>query len=108
MATKLKSVLENPRLRLTLKAAIFAALLAWATVGGFNAASVLIFIAGTAALFLRPLFQTVHYFLPFLIFLPATLIFLHRLHGLYLWLGLIFCAVLFYVLLGVKSLALVN
>lgn len=108
MVIKLKSALQNPRLRLMLKAAIFAVLLAWASVGGLKAAPVLLFIFAAATLFLRPIFQTVQYFLPLLVFLPATLIFLRQLHGFYFWSGLIFCAILFYVLIGIKNLILVN
>src|SRR3990167_5726121 len=92
MAIKLKLAFQSPLLLFALKAAVFC----------------LIFAAVSMAMFFRPLFQTASFLWSFFVFLPATLIFMWRLPGVYFWIGLILCSLLFYILLGIKSLTLVN
>jgi len=108
MAIKLKLVFQSPLLRSALKAAIFGLLLALAAAGDYRLTPVLIFAAVSMAMFFRPLFQTASFLWSFFVFLPAALIFMWRLPGVYFWIGLILCSLLFYILLGIKSLTLVN
>lgn len=101
METKLKSVFRNPRLQLAFKAAIFGLLLVFT--------HPLIFVAGAAVLYGRPLFRTLGFLEPFIILLAISLI-LNRSAGggMLLYLSVSYSTFLFFLLLGVKNLVFVH
>lgn len=108
MATRLKSVLENPRSVLVFKTLLFGSFLLLVKIGDFALVPIIFFLLVAFSLFLKPLFQTINYFIPFCLFLILGLIFLNYLPGLYFWGGILFLCFLFYLLLGTKNLILVN
>ena len=101
-------VLRNPRSVLLLKTVLFLGFLALAKIGGFGWLPILFFIAATSVLFFLPFFQTFSYFVSFGFFLITGSVFLGKLPESYFFLGAIIFAALFYLLLGVKSLVMVD
>ena len=108
MATGLKSVLRTPRSALILKTLIFAGFLLLLKIGSFGLVPILFFLAAAFSLFFRPFFQTIPYFISFLIFIILGMFFVARLPGNYFFVGFLFLSFLFYLLSGVKTLVLVN
>ena len=108
MATELKLVLRNPQSVLLLKTVLFLGFLALAKIGGFGWLPILFFILATSILFFLPFFQTFSYFVAFGFFLITGLVFLGKLPESYFSLGAIIFSGLFYLLLGVKSLVMVD
>lgn len=108
MATKLKSVLRNPKSRLVLKAVIFGGLYYLLQLGSFSAIPLGIFVVGSAFLYSAPLFRTAELLRPFLLLLVVALItgWVLRDSTYFFWSAAYF-AFLFYLILGVKDLAFI-
>lgn len=108
MATELKLVLQSPRSALLLKSLFLLGFLALAKIGGFGWLPILFFIVAAVILFFLPFFQTFSYLISFGVFLTIGLIFLVKLPESYFAFGAIIFTALFYLLLGVKSLVMVD
>ncbi len=101
METKLKSVLRNPQLRLGFKSAVFGALLLFA--------HPLVFLAGGAFLYLKPIFRTFEMIGPFILLTGISLLLAKTtVGGYYFFLSGVYSAVIFYLILGVKDLIFVR
>lgn len=115
MATKLKLVLRTLRRTLAskrswlLRGALFALLLGYAVHGQFSGLSVTVLILGSLILYSQPVFQTVPYFIPFVLLLSLAILSFYFFGEAeltpYL---LIFFGWLFFMLLGVKNVAFVS
>lgn len=109
MATKLRLVLQNPKLQLAFKALIFGTSLILVEANGFRALPIAIFSLVTFLLYTRPLFRTLDFLLPFLILLPTSLLvseFTAR--SGYFPFAVIYFSTLFILLLGTKDLIFIR
>ncbi len=109
MAIKLKSVLRNPKLRLALKALVFAGFFQLIKLGDFGFWPVLLFTAATIFFYSVPLFRTLELMSVLLVFFAdALLISWTFLASSYFSLLTLYFAAVFYLILGVKDLAFTN
>jgi hypothetical protein len=109
MATKLKSVLRNPKSKLAFKALIFAGLLSLVAIGNFSWLTAFFLIIGSLTLYSRPLFRTVDLIWPLLALMVLALLSLWVLSGSAYWFfAVAYFAVLFYLILGIKDLAFIS
>src|SRR3989344_9054056 len=105
METRLKSVFQNPELRLLNKALIFMALLWVLRAGDFGFWPILLFLGGASFLYIVPMFRTLETAPVFLILLINSLFILRTLSSpWYFWMAAAYCTGLFYLLIGVKEL----
>ena len=104
----LKSVLRSHQLKLALKALVFAGCLVLVKFSGFGLLPAIFFLIIASILYIRPIFQTFHYLPPFLILLVTGLLWINYLPSKYAILGILALTVLFYILLGVKNLVLID
>lgn len=103
MATKLKLVFRSQKLKLALKALIFAGLLFLAGWTGFNPLPISLFLVGAVFLYASPLFKTVELIKPFAVLLVVSLWSFSSVSGWFSILALGYLGALFYLLLGVKE-----
>lgn len=110
MAIKLKSALRTPQFQLALKALVFGAFLASVKIGGMGTIPVLLFLAAAFYLYARPIFQTFLLLWPFIIFIAVALIFTAMAPAglLYLLPAVFFASLVFYLILGIKNLILID
>lgn len=111
MVLKLKSALQSPRLILALKSVFFGGFFLLAYIGNFKILPVLFFLVISLLLYLKPLFNTFKFFIPFLVLLILMISlsgFLIKLSPLIIVLAAIFFSLLFYLILGLKNLAFVH
>ncbi|MEK7654118.1 MAG: hypothetical protein AAB345_02450 [Patescibacteria group bacterium] len=109
METKLKSIFLNPQLRLAFKATLFLGFLILARLGGFSLISTPIFIAGAVVLYARPLFRTVEKLGDFLVLVFSAVVFnLVFIDSLDFFFSAVYYSLLFFLLVGVKDLILIN
>lgn len=108
MAIELRSVLRNPKSVLLLKTLLFGIVLTLAKISGFGWLPILFFLATAFILFFFPLFQSISHFIPFVLFIGLGTFFLSRISDFYFWLAVAGLAFLFYLILGVKNLTVMN
>lgn len=108
MAITLKLSLRNHQLRLALKALVFAVFLTLARWFDFSIPATAIFLIVAAILYLRPIFQTPFYLPVFLILIIAGPLWLSYLPGYAAMIGVLVLSVLFYLLIGIKNLVLIE
>lgn len=108
MAIELKLVLRSPRSALLLKSLLFFGFLVLAKIVGFGWLAILFFLIASAILFFFPLFQSIPYFISFILFVGLGIFFLKQLSGFYFWVGALGLIAIFYLILGVKNLVLMN
>ena len=109
MATKLKLVLQNPKLRLAFKALAFAGLIILLRFQNFNLVSIALFAAGAIFLYIKPLFRTFELLLPFAVLAVVALLITNLIAwGVYFWIAVIYFTALFFILLGIKDLVVVR
>ena len=108
METRLKLVFQSQKLKLASRAAIFAALLALVKISGFNVLPTFLFLAGSVFLYASPLFKTVELIKPLLVLIAVSLLSVWAIPGNLLILLAGYCALLFYLLMGVKDLVFIQ
>lgn len=108
MVIKLKLILQNPRLLLIFKTIIFASSLLLVKIGSFGITPILFFIIAVSLLFFWPIFRVFKYITLYILFLILGLLFIKYLTGYYFLVGVIFLSFLFYWLLAMKNLVLVD
>lgn len=109
MATKLRLVLKNPQLQLAFKALIFGGFLILFKLGGFSLVPLIFFILVSFLLYSKPIFNTFVFLPSFLILSAASVLVLKNIpESNYSLLVVLFSALLFYLLLGVKNLIFIH
>ncbi len=109
MEQKLKLVFQNLTLQLAFKAGVFAGLLYFVKFADFGPVSIFVFFAGALILYAKPLFRTFEVFIPFAILSILSLLASYLLSdSRYFILSAIIFSVLFYLVLGIKDLALIQ
>ncbi len=109
MEIKLKLILLNPQLRLAFKAILFLGFLTLARLGDFSLFVTLLFIIGAVVLYARPLFRTVEKLGDFLVLMFSALVFnLVFIDSLDFFFSAAYYSLLFFLLIGIKDLILIN
>lgn len=109
METRLKSVFRNPQLALAFKAVIFAAFFFLAKLGGFSATSIALFLAAATFVYLRPIFRTFELAGTFVVLLASAIIFCRTfIDPIDFSFAVIYFPLLFYILVGIKDLVLIQ
>lgn len=109
MATKLKLVFQNPQSALTFKAAIFAAFFILAKLGSFSFWPTAIFITAALLLYIRPFFRTFEMFGTLAALLVTSVLFgLTFLDAFDFYFAAVYFPILFYLVLGIKDLVLIQ
>ena len=109
MAIKLKLVSRIPQLRLALKALIFGLLLLLVKTSGFGLLPVILFLTVAGVFYAQPLFKTIELLTIFFILLTTALLVVKAfLYSSYAPLAILYFTTLFYLLLGVKNLVLIQ
>ncbi len=109
MVTKLKSVFRNPQSALALKALVFAAFFALAKLGGFSTLPILFFLAVSIFLYLRPFFRTLELAGTFFVLLLSAILFIRTFTDtIDFYFAVVYFPFLFYVLIGIKDLILIQ
>lgn len=109
METRLKLVFQNQILRSAFKAGIFGLLLFLAGTAAFKTTAVLIFLAAAFFLYLKPLFRTVEFILPFLLIIAFSFVAIFVLgESRYYPPAVILLSLLFFLMLGLKDLILIQ
>lgn len=109
METKLKSVLKNPTLLLAFKAGLFGVFLFLVGVAQFKISAVLIFLVVALLIYTRPLFRTFEFLTPLIILLTVSLMgVVLSSNTIYFFPVIAFFSYLFFLILGLKDLALIR
>jgi hypothetical protein len=77
-------------------------------ISGFSWLPVLVFLVAAVFFYLKPLFKTIDFAVPFLIFLTASFLFLRIVPERYWLPAVLFLGILFYFFLGVKNLVFIH
>lgn len=109
METKLRLVFLSPQSTLAYKALAFGCFFALAKMGGFSLFSLALFAAVSIFLYTRPLFRTFELAGTFLVLIFSSVVFsLTFSDPIDLWFAVAYFSALFYILVGIKDLILIN
>lgn len=109
MEIKLKSVFQSHKLRLAVKALLFAVILAALKSGSLGFWPIVLFFVGSIVIYSAPFFRTLDLITPLLVLCVDALLFMFTLgNNHYSWIFVAYFAALFYIILGIKELAFVG